>query len=185
MASEKMLSPNTTIWWVPRSGIADIKTPTAAEINAGVNISCAVTTDYTMNATDSDTDDSRSICDNSNVQTPTFDNYEVNIPFFRDANLANTDSVYVKAYNLFAEVDADGYFVRRIGKLSSENAVAGDNVSVFGVSTDYMRSVDGGDDGAPVRFEVKGIPTGELAINVPVVGSGGGGGGGGGDEENG
>ena len=79
----KMMNPNTTIWWVPEGGFEDPANPTAAEINAGENISCAIVTGFTLNPTDSDTDDTRSICDEGNVANPTWDNYEANLTFFR------------------------------------------------------------------------------------------------------
>ena len=165
MASEKMLSPNTTIWWVPDSGIADPKNPTAAEINAGVNISCAIVTGYSLNPADSDTDDSRSICDNSNAQSPTFDNYEGDLTFFRDADAANAESVFNKAYGLFKNVGASGYLVRRIGKTADMPAAAGDYVSLFKFTSDYMRSLDGDEGGSPVKFQVKFIPAGMMNVN--------------------
>src|SRR5690606_33405910 len=84
MAAVKSLPPSLTIWWVDESdqtelgyegtygeGFADIDHPTAAEINAGLNISCALTTDITLGWTDRDTDDTRGLCDDSNVATPT------------------------------------------------------------------------------------------------------------------
>ena len=84
MAAVKALPPSLTIWWVDESdqtslgyegvhgaGFADLDHPTAAEINAGINISCALTTDITLGWTDRDTDDTRGLCDDSNVATPT------------------------------------------------------------------------------------------------------------------
>ena len=61
MSAVKSLPPSLTIWWVDESdqtslgyegtygaGFADLDHPTAAEINAGLNISCALTTDITL-----------------------------------------------------------------------------------------------------------------------------------------
>ena len=47
----KMMSPNTTIWWIPLAGIADYTQPKVAEITAGINISAAIVTGYTLAAT--------------------------------------------------------------------------------------------------------------------------------------
>ena len=81
----KMMSPNTTIWWIPLAGIADYTQPKVAEITAGINISAAIVTGYTLAATDSDTDDSKTIVDEGNVQTPTFGNYEASLSFYRSS----------------------------------------------------------------------------------------------------
>lgn len=168
MPSVKMLSPNTTIWWVPTSGFDDVDEPTAAEVNAGVNISCAIVTGYTLNATDSDTDDSASICDNANVDTPTVDNYEADLTFFKDADTSNAASVFNVAYNLYRQVDATGYLVRRLGKASTSTAAAGDVVSIFRVSSDFMRSIDGDEGGAPIQFQVPFLPDGYMNLNVEL-----------------
>lgn len=155
----KMLNPNTTIWWVPLAGITNPLAPTASQVNAGTNISCAITRGYTLNPTDSDTDDTASICDTGNVKTRLYDNYEGEITFFKDANSADGSSVYNAAFALFKSPDVAGFLVRRLGKKSTSTAVAGDVVEVFQFTNDRTRSVDGGDAG-PVQFTVPYLPQG-------------------------
>lgn len=159
----KMMSPNTTIWWVPLAGIANPASPTVAEINAGTNISCAIVTGYTLGATDSDTDDSKSICDDANVLTPTFDNYEANLSFFR-SDLVAVTAVYDTAFNLFKVDRVEGYLVSRHGKVSTALAATGDIVSVFRVISDAPQDVEG-DGGAPIQFTVPFLPQGVVTIN--------------------
>jgi hypothetical protein len=163
----KMLNPNTTLWVVPEGGITDPYNPTVAQVNAGVNISCAVTRGYNINPTDSDTDDTASICDTGNVQTRLYDNYEGEITFFRDANSADGTSVYNTAFNLFIQPDQRVWVVRRIGKKSTLAAVAGDLVEVFLFSNDRTRSVDGGDAG-PIQFTVPLLSQGSYSGYVSV-----------------
>jgi hypothetical protein len=159
MAARKLLSPNTTLWAIPLAGVADPAGvgPTVAEINAGTNFSCAVVTGYTLGPTDPDTDDSTSICDNGNVVTQTYDNYEMAITMFRDDTLADAVSVYNIAYALFKQ-PAEFIFVRRIGKQSTLPAVATDIVDWFGFDVDYFKDLD--DRKAPMQFSIKGIPDG-------------------------
>src|SRR5688572_18499781 len=95
MPNDKILRANITILAAYPEAFANPAAPTAAELNAQFvyttaegnmvhNISCAVLDDYTLNMTDSETDDELSICDIGNVSTPTFYNYEVSLDFFRD-----------------------------------------------------------------------------------------------------
>jgi hypothetical protein len=167
MASKKMLSPKTTIWWVPAAGLANYLAPTAAEINAGTNISCAIVTGYTLNPTDSDTDSTKSICDNSNTANPTFDNYEANLTFFRSV-IADATGVYYTAFNLFKTEGANGYLVRRIGKDNAAVAAIGDTVSVFGVESDVPTDTES-DAGGPIQLGVTFLPQGKMKINYTIA----------------
>lgn len=167
MAQQKLLAPNTTIWWVPTAGMANYLAPTVAEINAGSNISCAIVTGYTLNPTDSDTDNTKSICDNSNVANPTFDNYEANLPLFRSI-VADSSGVYYVAFNLFKKPGAAGYLVRRIGKNNAAVAAIGDYVSVFGVESDVPTDIES-DSGGPIQLSVPFLPQGKMNLNFALA----------------
>ena len=160
---QKMLAPTTTITWVPRAGIANFNAPTVAELNAGVNISCAVVAGYTLNATDPNTDNTRSICDKQNVDTPTTNKYEGNLTFFRDAFVADIVGVYGKAFQLFKQADADGYLVRRFGYDSAAVYATTQDVEVFGFTTDNPTSNDGADNAGAIQFTVPFIPSGDIS----------------------
>ncbi|ALY10109.1 hypothetical protein SEA_THUNDERCLAP_33 [Arthrobacter phage Thunderclap] len=162
----KMMSPNTTIWWVPLAGIANPMAPTVAEINAGTNISCAIVTGYTLGATASDTDDSKSICDDANVQTPTFDNYEASLTFFR-SDLTAVTAIYQTAFNLFKTPRVEGYLVSRQGKKSDQIAASNDLVSVYRVISDSPQDLDA--EGSAVQFTVPFLPQGVMNLNYKLV----------------
>lgn len=152
----KMLPPNVSVWWVPSTpGIADIDAPTAPEINAGTNISCAIVDPYTLGWTDRDTDDSASICDDSNVETPTRKNYEGDLTFFRDADMDDVASVFNIAADLFKTPLQQGFLVQRIGKNPNTfpTAAAGDEVSVFEFLSGDPNIVK--DNDAPVQMQVR------------------------------
>src|SRR5690349_3853891 len=91
MAGTKLLRGNFSVYAFAPSAITNWAAPTAAGLtaalaaNTGWDISCALTDDSVdINLTDSDTDDSISICDIGNVQTPTFYNYNVSFDSFRN-----------------------------------------------------------------------------------------------------
>ncbi len=165
----KMLRPNVGLYVATADAFADWTAPTLAEITAATkvfNISPAVTDDYTLNQTDSDTDDSLAIVDNADVQTPTYFNYEASLDIFRDLNPA-ADSVYNKAYTLFKTVDTKYFLIKRIGKDHSADFAAGDLISIYGVKTDFPIDIVG--DGEMIRMGARFLVSGEVAINVAVA----------------
>ena len=163
----KMMSPNTTIWWAPVNGIADPTAPKVAEITAAINISAAIVTGYTLGATDSATDDSKTIVDEGNVQTPTFGNYEASLSFYRDGE-GDTPSVFSTAFDLFADGRVEGWLISRHGYKATTAPAAGQEVSVFKVISDYHQDVEG-DGGAPIQVTIPFKPQGSMALNVPIA----------------
>ena len=85
--------------WVPVAGIADAEFPTAAELNAGVDLSAAIAwEDYEVGAQASDDIEDRSIVDLGNAVSRGSANYGATLDFFRDLDNANAASVYVDAF---------------------------------------------------------------------------------------
>jgi hypothetical protein len=163
-----MLRPNVGIYVAAADAFADWTAPTLTEITAAskvFNISPAVTDDYTLNMTDSQADTSLSIIDNADVQTPTYTNYEASLDVFRDANLSAT-SVYNKALDLFKAPDVKYYLIKRVGKTHEAAFAAGDEVSIYGVKTDFPIDIVG--DGEMVRLGARFLTTGEVRVNVAV-----------------
>jgi hypothetical protein len=172
--SYKMMSPNTTIWWVPQSGLTTPASPKASEINAGVNISAAIETGFKLNAMDSEVDSSRSIVDEGNVKTPTIGNYEADLNLFRDAIGTGTNdapvpsTVYTTAFNLFKNGHVTGWLVSRQGQKATAACAAGDIVSAFLVTNDYIEVLDGANN-APIRTHVPFKPNGQMYLNKTAV----------------
>lgn len=166
----KMLNPNTTLIVVPAALIVNPMTPSAAILNgvSAINISCAVTRGYTLNPTDSDTDDTASICDTGNVQNRLFDNYEGEFTLFRDGNSADATSIYNISFAYFKDPDKMFYVWRRVGKKSTVAIAVGDQVEGFLFLNDRTRSVDGGDSG-PIQFTVPLLAQGTYTGYVTVV----------------
>lgn len=180
----KMASPATTIWWVPAEGIDDPDTELfkAATYSTdgspkAVDISCAVVAGYTLNPTDSDTDDTRSICDEGNVANPTTQNYEASLTFFRNeikgTSGPGTEHVYDKAFNLFklglqGTSRIEGFLVQRLGYKQGTAVAAGQLLSAYKVMADNPRD-EVGDGDAPIQFTVPFLPQGWFRINKAVA----------------
>lgn len=169
----KMLNPNTTLIVVPSEGVEDAYAPTVDELTAegAINISCAVTRGYSINPTDSDTDDTASICDTGNVQTRLYDNYEGELTMFRDADSTDATSIFNIAFEYFKTPDQEFYLYRRLGKKSTVEVAEGDVVEGFLFSNDRTRSIDGGDSG-PVQFTAPLLSQGTYTGYVEVEAGG-------------
>lgn len=176
MAGTKLLRGHFSVYAFFPEASGDWAAPTAAELTAalssglGVDISCALTDDsVTIDLTDSDTDDSISICDIGNVSTPTFFNYEVSFDSFRNgpASAGSPVAVYEQPVRLFNAADRPYYIVKRIGPDQGTAFAAGQTVSIFGVNTDYPTDVLG--DGENILFGSRFKPNGQVNVNVDLA----------------
>lgn len=166
---EKMLPPNIRVDWIPGvDGISDPNAPTVAELEAGTNITCAITSaNYTLGFTDRDTNSDKSLCDDSNVQTPIYKNYEGNLTFFRDADFEETLSVYNQAYDLFKTPRQYGWLVERVGYDHETAYESGQEVLVFYFQSGDPRTLH--NDGEPVKMQVMFMPQGQSSDGIVEV----------------
>lgn len=174
MSSHKMVNPNTAIWWIPLAGLTSGSAPSAAQINAGTRISAAVTTGYSLGFKDSDTDKSKTVEDEGNVDTPTLKNYEGKISLFKDEIGTGTQSApvpstaFTTAVNLFKVPYVEGWIVTRYGKKATVTVTAGDKVSTFRFQNDQPITMESA-SGSPILVEVNFLPQGEAYPNVVCV----------------
>ena len=179
MANEKLLPAHVTILIAYPEAFANPLAPTAEELNAQFawsptasqanmvfNVSCAVLDDYTLNQTESDTDDTRTICDEGEVSNATFMNYEASLDFLRDKSVTD-QGLFNMAAELTRAPDRPLYIIKRIGKRNTDAFAVGDDISIFGVNTDYPQ--DGVDSGELLRHGARFKPNGSLAINYEVA----------------
>ena len=176
MAGTKLLRGNFSVYafypeaipnWATLSGTA---LQAAVTAGLGFDISCALTDDsVSINLTDSDTDDSISICDIGNVETPTFFNYEVTFDSFRNGPVSAGAivPVYELPVNLFSGPDRPFYILKRIGPAQGTALAAGQVVSVYGVTTDYPTDIVG--DGENILFGSRFKPSGQVYTNVTLA----------------
>lgn len=163
----KMMSPNTTIWWIT-DPTYDPLLPKATLLTDAANISCAIETGYKLNPTDSKTDNSVTICDDNNAEALTSYNYEGELTIFRDADLAATTTAFAKAWAFFEhKTGVEGWLVRRVGKLSTSAAIVGDEVSSFKFIAEDPADVVAED--APIKATVAFFKQGRMELYKPVV----------------
>jgi len=138
--------------------------PTEAILNAGTTVQLTPAIawqDFALGATDSDDVEDRGIADPGNAVSRGFANFEGTLSFFRDANQADTNSDYKKAFDTFRTPRTYGYMIMRVAdKKWSDAWAAGDRVSVFRFVADIITDDATGDDS--VKFTVSFLPQGLL-----------------------
>lgn len=169
MANERLMPAHIRIDWAYPEAFADLSAPTVAELNSTLmkfNVSCAIEDGYTLNQTESDTDDSRTICDVGQVSNRTFLTYEASLDGFRDASLTD-NGVFNLFFRLAKAKDVPVVLVKRIGKVNDAPYAVGDIVSLYSFTTD--NPVDVVDDVTNIMFGARFKPTGGVNINYKVV----------------
>lgn len=172
----KLLRGNFSVYAFVPEAIANWAAPTATALNTAVtnglgwDISCALTDDSVdINLTDSDTDDSLSICDIGNVQTPTTFNYSVSFDSFRNGPVSAgaAVAVYELPVQLFSNADLPYYILKRIGPPQGTTFAAGQVVSIYGVTTDWPTDVLG--DGENILFGSRFKSIGQVYTNATLT----------------
>ena len=172
MADTKVFAAkNVSYWWIPDGGIADIDAPTAAEINAGVNVSQSIAVDGTsVTASESSDIDDRAITDAGNATSAGFAQYEAALNTFRPSDPSDTNDPYAVTYNLWKTQRVAGYIVKRLLVPWTQEAAAGEMVSVFKVLSDYTADDTEGEDS--VKLLIQFLAQGQLSVNTFVADAG-------------
>ena len=172
MADEKIAANgNVTVWLVPVTGIADYRSPTAAEINAGLNVTSAIAWEGTTipAATESDDTDDRSLIDKGNATTRGAAQFEGTLNFFYPANLNENVTDYGKAFTFLRIPRVPIYAVVRVlqgPEGTASDAAAGQWISVFRFITDGWTDDISDDDS--YKYAVALLTQGELAVYTQV-----------------
>jgi hypothetical protein len=158
--------------WVLEADIADPEFPTAAELNAALDLSSAISwEDYALGSTGSDDIEDRALTDLGNATSRGSANYEAVLDFFRDKNNQDATSVYVDAFEAFRTFDVVGYLVTRVNdKPATDAFAAGDTVSVFKVIISHTTDITSGD--TSTKFQVTFLSQGSLFTHTTVAGAG-------------
>lgn len=171
----KLLPGHISVYAFAPEAITDWLTPNAAEledaITAGMgwDISCAISSDgYTLGATGYATDDSTSICDFGNVDSPTFIEYEASLDGFRSDPVDPT-AVYDTFFELFSREGRNYVLIERVGPEQGTPIAGGDVLSLYGFETDYGTDVVG--DNSMIMWGARFKPTGSIATNRTAVAS--------------
>ena len=162
---------NVQVWLVPSTGIANFRSPTAAEINAGLNVTNAIAWEGTTipTATESDDVDDRSLLDKGNATTRGAAQFEAALNFFTPSNHLDLTDLYAQVYNMLRIPRVPLYIVIRVLQAPegvATAATAGQWISVFRFLTDSWTDDISEDDS--YKYAIGFLTQGELAVYTQV-----------------
>lgn len=171
-------SGNIRMWFVPTNGFSNWLSPTAAEINAGLDISDAVSwNDLDFGIQASNQNDDPAITAKSNVQTRGASQYGGSISFYYPAAFNDTSNKYSNVFEALKTPGTQGYIVIRIdgeeltttaSTTSNPGTIANVNdlVHVFRVQTGGWTNVVTGEDA--FRFTISFLSKGQSSVYTVV-----------------
>jgi hypothetical protein len=163
-------SGNIRVWWALENAFANYQAPTAAEINASLDISDAISwNDFDFNLEASNEIDDPAITALGKVIDRGYTNFGGSLSLYYPRTFDDASSVYSLAYDALDAPRTKGYLVIRIdGEQPDALAANGDMVHVFRVMTDgYAESIVGEE---AFRYTVTMLPQGDFAVRT-VIGS--------------
>jgi len=163
-------SGNIRIWWALENAFVNYKAPTAAEINASLDLSDAISwNDLDFNLSTSNELDDPAITALGKVIDRGYTNFGGSISLYYPRDFDDASSSYSLAYDALDAPRTKGYLVLRVdGEESASAAANGELVHIFKVMTDgYAESITGEE---AFRYTVTFLPQGDFAVRT-VVGS--------------
>lgn len=172
------VSGNLKVWWVPANGFANWKAPTAAEVNAGIDISDAISwNDKDFGTQASNTVNDPAISAVGNVQTRGAAQYGGSFSLYYPKNFNDNTNKYSLTFDALRLPGTQGYIVTRLdgamatttaGTAAQPGTIAnsGDLVNVYLVETAGYTEVIQGEEA--FRFTVSFLPKGRIQTMAVV-----------------
>jgi hypothetical protein len=164
-------SGNIRVWWALPNAFANYENPTAAEINACLDVSDSVSwNDFDFGLQASNTIDDPAITAIGKVADRGAAQFGGSVSFYYPGAFGDASNKYSVTYDAMDAPRTNGYLVVRIdGEEASASAANGDLVHVFKVLTDGYAEVITGEEA--FRYTITFLPQGDLAVRA-VVGGG-------------
>jgi hypothetical protein len=159
------MSGSTLIYWV-EDPTYDPALPKITLLTAARDISCAIETGYTLNPAKSDVNSKKTICEDSKVETPVRYNYEGQMTFFREGDMADSVSAFARAFSFFGTTRKTGFLVRRSGLPRTTPIAVGQKVDSFKFINDVPQDTV---DEDLIQFSTKFLQQGNMQLNKAIV----------------
>lgn len=169
---------NVRFWWVPTSGFVNWQSPTAPEINAGTDITDAVSwNDIGIGIQASDVKTDPAVSAKNKVNTRGASKYGGALSFYYPGVFDDASNVYSLVYDLLSVPGTTGYIVMRIdgdvlvtgSATASQPAIAAsanDLVHVMKVTSDAWTDAITGEDA--FRYTINFVQQGQLNVYTVV-----------------
>lgn len=164
-------SGNIRVWWALPNAFANWEAPTAAEINASLDISEAISwNDFDFGLQASNTIEDPAITAMGKVMDRGATQYGGGISLYYPKDFNDQSSIYVQAYDALDQPRTAGFLVIRIdGEEASDLAADGELVHVARVLTDgYAESITGEE---AFRYTISLLSQGDIAVRTVVGGT--------------
>lgn len=164
-------SGNIRVFFALPNAFADYEAPTAAEINATLDISESISwNDFDFNLEASNQLEDPAITSLGKIVDRGYANWGGNISFYYPRDFDDASSDYSLTYDALDAPRTLGFIVMRIdGEESSAAVAAGDMVHVLKVMTDgYAESIVGEE---AFRYTVNFLPQGDYCVRAVVAGA--------------
>jgi hypothetical protein len=164
-------SGNIRVWWALPNAFANFAAPTAAEINACLDISDSISwNDFGFALDASNTIDDPAITAIGKVSDRGAAQFGGAISFYYPGAFGDSSNKYSLTYDALDQPRTSGYLVIRIdGENHATTASNGELVHVFKVMTDgYAETIVGEE---AFRYTITFLPQGDLAVRTVVGGT--------------
>lgn len=165
-------SGNIRVWWALPNAFANFAAPTAAEINACLDVSDSISwNDFDFGLQASNTIDDPAITAIGKVSDRGAAQFGGGVSFYYPGAFGDASNHYSNTYDAMDQPRTLGYLVVRIDgdNIGSEVAANGDLVSVYKVMTDAYAEVITGEEA--FRYTITFLPQGDLAVRTVVGGT--------------
>jgi hypothetical protein len=165
-------SGNIRVWWALPNAFANFAAPTAAEINASLDVSDSISwNDFDFGLSASNTIDDPAITAIGKVSDRGAAQFGGGVSFYYPGAFGDAGNEYANTYDAMDQPRTLGFLVIRIDgdNIASPTAATGDLVSVYKVMTDAYAEVITGEEA--FRYTITFLPQGDLAVRA-VVGGG-------------
>lgn len=165
-------SGNIRVWWALPNAFANFAAPTAAEINACLDVSDSISwNDFDFGLQASNTIDDPAITAIGKVSDRGAEQFGGGVSFYYPGAFGDASNDYSNTYDAMDQPRTPGYLVIRVDgdNANSPAAANGDLVSVYKVMTDgYAETITGEE---AFRYTITFLPQGDLAVRTVVGGT--------------
>jgi hypothetical protein len=164
-------SGNIRVWWALENAFANFESPTAAEINACLDISDSISwNDFDFGLQASNTIDDPAITAIGKVSDRGAAQFGGGLSFYYPGAFGDSSNDYSLTYDALDQPRTRGFLVIRVdGEQPNPLAATGDLVHVMRVMTDgYAESITGEE---AFRYTVTFLSQGDLAVRTVVGGT--------------
>lgn len=174
MANTQLTADGLSVsaWWALPNYAVDPENPTAAELNAALDITCEISwSDWSFGAQASNQISDPYLCDVGNTQTRGLAQFGGTVSLAYPSQYTDLNDSTAATFAALSQPQTEGYFIIRVDGQKASRTTPGTNgdfISVYRVMTDgYSDNVTGADLGS-FKYNITFLPRGEVYVFTRV-----------------